>query len=159
MSLSGKISTELPVQATAEKWFHTVRNQLHHIQHVSGDVHGAGLDQGDDWRANDSVKHWTYTVDGRVETCHERIESVDEQKKRIAFKIFGEAIDAKYKVYKLIFEAIEKDDGSGAIKWSVEYEKVSEDVQPPYMYLEFYDHLTEDVDAHLLKADEKNARK
>ena len=105
------------------------------------------------------VNYYCWTTDGRVETCHERIESVDEQKKRIAFKIFGEAIDAKYKVYKLIFEAIEKDDGSGAIKWSVEYEKVSEDVQPPYMYLEFYDHLTEDVDAHLLKADEKNARK
>jgi len=62
MSLSGKISTELPVHATAEKWFNTFTNQLHHIQHVTGKIHGAKLHEGDDWHTNDSVKHWTFTL-------------------------------------------------------------------------------------------------
>ncbi|WVZ03147.1 hypothetical protein V8G54_023953 [Vigna mungo] len=130
MSLTGKITTELPIDETADEWFDTFRNQFQHIQDIVGNVHGARLLQGDDWHANDSVKHWTYTV----------------------------AIDHKYKVFNLTFEAIEKDDGSAAIKWSIEYEKVSEDVHPPYGYLEFYDHVTKDVDAHLVKAP-KNATK
>ena len=62
MILSGKISTELPVHSTADKWFHTLTNRLHHIQHVAGKVHGAKLHEGDDWHANDSVKHWTFTL-------------------------------------------------------------------------------------------------
>ena len=74
------------------------------------------------------------------------------------FKLYGEDIDDKYKVFNLIFEAIEKDDGSAAVKWSVEYEKVSEEVHAPYGYLEFCDHCIRDVDAHLAEAQE-NANK
>jgi len=62
MSLSGKISTERPVHATVDTWFHAFTNQLHHIQHVTDQIHVAKLHEGDDWHANDSVKHWTYTV-------------------------------------------------------------------------------------------------
>jgi len=98
------------------------------------------------------------TTDGKTVTCLETIESVDEQNKKIEFKLFGEAIDDKYKVFKLTFEAIEKDGGSAAIKWSIEYEKVSEEVRPPYGYLELYDHVIKDVDGHLVEA-EKNASK
>ncbi|WVZ03749.1 hypothetical protein V8G54_024555 [Vigna mungo] len=93
-------------------------------------------------------------TDGKTVTCHEAIESVDVQKKIIVFKLFGEDVDDKYKVLKLIFEAIEKDGGS--TKRSVEYEKVSEDVHPPYGYLELLDHCIKDVDAYLVKA-EQNA--
>ena len=207
MSLSGKISTELPVHATAEKWFHIMTKKLHHIQHVAGKIHGAKLHQGDDWHVNDSVKHWTYTLgkylyslflfiyftksksekfhhfvhirsliefevsiylfssyfcektDGKTVTCLETIESVDEEKKRIAFKLFGEAIDDKYKVFNITFEAIEKDGDSAAIKWSIEYEKVSEEVHAPYGYLELYDHVTRDVDVHLLEGEKVSANK
>ncbi|KAL9298214.1 hypothetical protein ACSQ67_024110 [Phaseolus vulgaris] len=159
ISLSGKISTELPVHATAEKWFHIMTKKLHHIQHVAGKIHGAKLHEGDDWHVNDSVKHWTYTLDGKTVTCLETIESVDEENKRIAFKLFGEAIDDKYKVFNIIFEAIEKDGGSAAVKWSIEYEKVSEEVHAPYGYLELYDHVTRDVDAHLLEAEKVPANK
>jgi len=98
------------------------------------------------------------TTGGETFSCLETIESVDEQKKTIVFKLFGEAMDDKYKEYKLTFEAIEKDGGSAAIKWSVKYEKVSEDIRPPYGYLEFYDHVTKDIDAYIVKA-EKNASK
>jgi len=97
-------------------------------------------------------------TDGKAITCHETIESVDEKNKKIVFKLYGDEIDDKYKVFYLIFEAIEKDGGSAAIRWSVEYEKVSEEVRPPYGYLEFCDHCIKDVDAYLIKAEE-NANK
>jgi len=98
------------------------------------------------------------TTDGETVTCLEKIESVDEQNKKVEYKLFGEAIDDKYKVFNLTFEAIEKDGGSAAIRWSIEYEKVSEDVRPPYGYMELYDHVIKDVDAHLVE-DEKNVGK
>ena len=99
------------------------------------------------------------TTDGKTVTCFETIESVDEENKRIAFKLFGEAIDEKYKVFTSTFEAIEKDGGSAAVKWSVEYEKVSEEVHAPYGYLELYDHVVRDIDAHLVEDEKVTANK
>ncbi|CAJ1975444.1 unnamed protein product [Sphenostylis stenocarpa] len=151
MSLSGVISTEVGVHSTAEKWFNLFSKQLHHVQKVAERIHGAKLHQGDEWHTNDSVKHWTYTIDGRVVTCQESIKSVDEKNKRMVFKLFGEDIDKEFKVFNLIFEAIEKNDGSAAIKWSVEYERVNEDVHPPYGYMEFCNKCVKDIDAYLFK--------
>jgi len=61
-SLSGKISTEVGVHATAEKWFNLYSKNLHHIQNVAERIHGAKLHKGDEWHTNDSVKHWSYTI-------------------------------------------------------------------------------------------------
>ncbi|KAK7405721.1 hypothetical protein VNO78_07329 [Psophocarpus tetragonolobus] len=158
MALAGKITSEIGVHKTAEKWLNLYSKELHHIQNVAERIHGAKLHQGDDWHANDSVKHWTYIVDGKTVTCHETIESIDVENKTITFKLYGEDIDDKFKVFKLIFEAIDKNDGSAAIRWSCEYERLNKDVPRPYGYMEFCTKCAEDVDAYFVKAEE-NANK
>lgn len=94
------------------------------------------------------------TADGKSVTCQEIIESIDEQNKTMVFKLFGEDIDKQFKVFNLIFQAIDKKDGSAAIKWSVEYERVTEDVHPPFGYIEFCNQSVKDVDAYLVKPEE-----
>jgi len=91
------------------------------------------------------------TTDGKEEKCVEFIESVDEEKKTIEFNIHGLDIEDKYNVFHLTFQAIEDDPGSPTIKWSIEYERQTKDVRPPYLYLELYDRVTRDVDAYLFK--------
>ena len=90
------------------------------------------------------------TIDGKVHTCHESIE-VDEQNKKITFKLFGGDIDEHYKVFNLIIEVIDKGDGSGAAKWTVEYEKINEDIDPPNGWMDLLGKVTREVDAHLVK--------
>jgi len=46
-------------------------------------------------------------TDGKVTTCLESIESVDKENKTITYKLFGEDIDHRFKVFKLIFQAID----------------------------------------------------
>jgi len=91
-------------------------------------------------------------TDGKVTTCHESIESVDEANKTIYYKLFGEEIDQKFKVFRLIFQAIDKENGGAIIKWSIEYERVDEEIEPPYGYIEYVHKCTSDIDGHLLKA-------
>jgi len=98
------------------------------------------------------ILFWT---DGKVVTCQEKIESVDEKNKSIVFKLFGEDIDNQFKVFNLIFQAIEKNDGSAAIKWSVEYQRANEEVHPPYGYMEFCNKCTKDIDDYLFKEEDK----
>jgi hypothetical protein len=86
-----------------------------------------------------------------VQTCHESIEEVDEQNKKSTFKLFGGDIDEHYKVFKLILEVLDKSDGSAAVKWTIEYEKINEDIDPPNGWMDCLNKCTRDIDAHLVK--------
>lgn len=92
------------------------------------------------------------TTDGKVTTCKEKVESVDEKNKTIYYKLFDGDIDGKYKDFKLIFQAIDKEHGGAIIKWTIEYERVNDEVDPPYGYIEYVHKCTRDIDAKLLKA-------
>ncbi|XP_027908837.1 MLP-like protein 43 [Vigna unguiculata] len=152
MTLAGKITTEIGVHATAAKWFNLFAKQLHHVQNLAERVHGTKLHRGQDWHHPESIKQWTYVIDGKVTTCQESIESIDEANKTITYKLFNGDIDQQFKVFKFIFQAIDKNSGGAIIKWTIEYERVSEDVDPPYGYVEYLHKSTRDIDAHLLKA-------
>ncbi|XP_061366033.1 MLP-like protein 43 [Gastrolobium bilobum] len=150
-SLSGKVSTELGIRTTAAKFFNLVLKQLHHVQNVTERVHQTKLHEGD-WHTIGSVKHWTYVIDGKVVTCKENIEAIDERSMIITYNLFEGDISQKFKIFKLIFQAIDKDDGSAFVKWTFEYEKINENVEPPYSYMDLFTSITKDIDAHLVQA-------
>ncbi|CAJ2657165.1 MLP-like protein 28 [Trifolium pratense] len=151
MVLAGKLITELGIKTTAEKFFKLFSSELHEVQNVCERVHETKLHRGDDWHDTDKVLHWTYVIDGKVHTCYEIIEEVDEQNKKSTFKLFGGDIDEDYKVFKLILEVIDKRDGSATVKWTIEYEKSNEDIDPPNGWMDYLNKLTRDVDAHIVK--------
>jgi len=62
MTLSGKISTEIGVHATAAKWFNFQLTQLHQVQHLTDHVHETRLHEGEDWHHHETIKHWTYVI-------------------------------------------------------------------------------------------------
>ncbi|KAL1300527.1 hypothetical protein HN51_045176 [Arachis hypogaea] len=154
MALTGKLSTEIAIHSPASKFFDLVTKKMHHVQNICERVHAGKLHEGDDWHSvGGSVKHWTYVIDGKVTTSKETIESIDEKNKIVIFKLFDGDIDQRYKAFKVIFQVIENNNnGSGSAKWIVEYEKVNDDVEAPYGYMEYFDKFTKDIDAHLLEA-------
>ncbi|KAK7389371.1 hypothetical protein VNO78_24337 [Psophocarpus tetragonolobus] len=99
-------------------------------------------------------------LEGKTVTCHESFESIDEKNKTIRYKLFGEDISKQFKVFRLIFQAIDKNEHgcTAAIKWTVEYERVSKDVHPPFGYMEYFNKVVEDIDGYLVK-EEENANK
>ena len=90
--------------------------------------------------------------DGKVSTCKESIEAIDEQNKSITYNLFDGDISQHYKVFKLILQVIENTGGGASVKWTIEYEKINEDVEPPYGYMEYLDKGTKEIAGHLLKA-------
>lgn len=47
---------------------------------------------------------------------------------------------------------IDVENAGGVLKLTLEYEKLSEDITPPYGYLDIVTEAAKDVDVHLLKA-------
>ncbi|MED6146000.1 hypothetical protein PIB30_030459 [Stylosanthes scabra] len=153
MALTGKLSIEIPIHAPAGKFFHLMGRQLHHVQNVCERVHGAKLHEGDDWHSvGGSVKHWTYVIDGKVVTCKESIDSIDEQNNSVTYNLYDGDISQSYKVFKLSFQVTDRDNGGANVKWTVEYEKINDDVEAPYGYMEYLDKCTKEMDSHLVKA-------
>ncbi|CAL0323138.1 unnamed protein product [Lupinus luteus] len=153
MALTGKISTEIPIQAPPSKWFNLFAKQLHDVQHHAERVHQTKLHEGEDWHHNDTIKHWTYEIDGKVVACKEKIVSYDEEKKTIKYALFDGDFTPYYKDFTLIFRVIEKEDGSAFVNFAIEYEKKDDSVpEPPHGYAEYLAKFSRDIDANLLKA-------
>ncbi|XP_061367710.1 MLP-like protein 28 [Gastrolobium bilobum] len=151
MALIGKLSVETGGHSSADKFYNLFAKQLHQLQNLCEGVHGTKLHQGD-WHSIGSEKHWTYTIDGKVTTCKEKIESIDERNKTNKYILYDGEIDQNYKIFRLILQVIARNDGGAIVKWTVEYEKTNEDVDPPFGYMEYFAKITKDVDVHLLKA-------
>ncbi|KAK2354340.1 hypothetical protein P8452_74736 [Trifolium repens] len=153
MVLLGKLTTELGIKSPAEKFYNLFASQLHDVHNLCERVHLAKVHEGDDWHDTETIKHWTYVIDGKVHTCLETIEEVDDQNKKIIYKLFGtDDIDTHYKQFKLILEVVDK--GShGAVKWTIEFEKVNEDVDPPNGWMDYLSKSTRDIDGHLVKGE------
>lgn len=45
-----------------------------------------------------------------------------------------------------------KSDGSGAIKWTIDFEKINENIDPPNGWMDFVTSFTRDLDAHLVNS-------
>ncbi|XP_016168824.1 MLP-like protein 31 [Arachis ipaensis] len=90
---------------------------------------------------------------GKVVTCNETIDIIDEQKYLVIYNLFDGDISKNYKVFKLAFQVSDNSNNSGTlVTWSVEYEKINNDVEAPYGYMEYLDKSTKEIDAYLLKA-------
>ncbi|XP_061357321.1 MLP-like protein 43 [Gastrolobium bilobum] len=150
-SLSGKVSTELGIRTPAAKFFNLVLKQIHHIQNVTERVHQTNLHEGDSHDIG-SVRQWTYVIDGKVVTSKDSIEAIDERNMIITYKLFDGYVSQQFKICELIFQVIDKADGSAFVKWTFEYEKINDSVEPPYGYMDYVTKVTKDIDAHLLKA-------
>ncbi|XP_028759033.1 MLP-like protein 43 [Neltuma alba] len=153
MALTGKLEIENEIQTPASKFFHLFTKQLHHVQNITDHIHVGELHEGEDWHNIGSVKQWSYTVDGKVVKCKERIEVYDEVNNIIKFDLFEGDLMEQYKSFKITLQISDKGAGGGAVvKWIIDYEKLNEGIPDPSGYLDYVTNVTKDADAHLLTA-------
>ncbi|ESW25296.1 hypothetical protein PHAVU_003G023600 [Phaseolus vulgaris] len=153
MSLSGKVEGEVEIQASADKFFHIFRKKLHHVPNISSErIHAAKVHEGD-WENVGSVKHWDITIEGKKTSVKEKIEAIDDDNRILTYSLFDGEISESYKSFKGTLQVIDKENNGGIVKWTFEYEKLSENITAasPESYLEFASVVTKDIDDHLLK--------
>ncbi|XP_045803281.1 MLP-like protein 43 [Trifolium pratense] len=152
MALSGKVESEVEIEAPAAKFYNVFRKQLEHLPNITTHIHDAKVHEGD-WENVGSVKHWEFTIDGKKVSAKAKIESIDDENKVITYSIFDGEFSEKYKSLKSIIQVIDKEHGGGIVKWTYEYEKLKEDITglSPELILDFAIKITKDIDAHLVK--------
>ncbi|KAI4357629.1 hypothetical protein L6164_001566 [Bauhinia variegata] len=153
MALIGKVETEIPIKAPAAKFFKVFRSEFHQAPNMCTEtLHGVDLHEGD-WHVHiGAVKQWEYTMDGKRSKAKERVEHIDDENMTIKYTIFGGEVNENFKSLKATFQVTAKVDG-GIVKWSLEYEKVSEVIpgSGTDSYIDFANKITKEIDAHLVK--------
>ncbi|CAK9154745.1 unnamed protein product [Ilex paraguariensis] len=149
-NLAGKVEAEVEIKCDADEFFHSWGGKAHQLPNLCSEkLHNVEVHEGD-WKTEGSAKLWTYVHEGKVETLKERLKIDEENKHLTADVIEGDPMKL-YKIYKVSLQIITKGQSSFA-KWSIDYEKINEDVPAPTAYLDWIVNSSKLVDKSLLKA-------
>ncbi|KAH7526831.1 hypothetical protein JRO89_XSUnG0047100 [Xanthoceras sorbifolium] len=172
MALSGRLEADIEIKAPAEKYYNIFKAQCHHVPNIaSTNVQGVDLHEGD-WETHGSVKLWKYTIVEikspadkfyKVFSCEaDSIPNLSSDNLH-AVELHEGDWDAHgagdlmkhFKSYKVIIHVVPKSSEGSLVRWIWEYEKLQEDGPTPSKYVDAVTKLTKNIDANLLKAEQK----
>ncbi|XP_009349512.1 MLP-like protein 28 [Pyrus x bretschneideri] len=154
MAQIAKMEVQAEIKASADKFYEIFLSKGYLLPKMCPNViKDLQVIQGD-WGSVGSVKQWTYfAADNVSEVSRETIEAIDEKSKSVTFRTVGGQLAKCYKSFKATVQVTPKVSGgcsSSSVKWTVEYEKLTEGVPVPHKYMDFLVLLTNNIDAHLL---------
>ncbi|XP_062146193.1 MLP-like protein 31 [Alnus glutinosa] len=148
MTLFGKVEGDVEIKAPAEKFHEIFSGRPHHISNVTPEkIQGCALHEGD-WGVEGSVIYWNYVHDGEAKAAKEKIVAIDDTNKSITFKVIEGDLLKEYKDFVIVVQATPKGEGN-LVHWTMEYEKLKDDIPEPNSLLQFLIDVSKDIDAHL----------
>ncbi|OWM86175.1 MLP-like protein 43 [Punica granatum] len=148
----GRMEIDVGIISPAEKFHKLFSCRPQHIPKMSSPkLEDCKLHEGN-WGKVGSVISWHYVEDGERKVAKEKIEAIDDEKRSTTFRVVDGDLTKLYKKFILIFQATPKEGIGGVARWTLEYEKLSEEVPEPYATLEFCAQVTKDIDSHLKSA-------
>ncbi|XP_057781598.1 kirola-like [Salvia miltiorrhiza] len=149
MGLHGKLIAAIEFKAGGDVFHELFRYKPEHISKATPDkVHGCDLHEGQFGHVG-SIICWRYTHDGKEKRAKQVIQSIDEDKKLIEFKMLEGELMELYKDF-LITIHVETHGGIDLVTWTLEYEMLNEDVEHPITLLSFFIDITKDIETHHL---------
>ncbi|XP_019160091.1 PREDICTED: kirola-like [Ipomoea nil] len=102
------------------------------------------------WGTVGSVIIWKFSHDGKTKIAKEVIEAIDDEKKLVKFRVIGGDLMESHKSF-IITCHVDSNGDDNFVTWTIEYEKLKEEIPEPLTYLEFLLNMTKDMDDHHAK--------
>ncbi|XP_020589031.1 MLP-like protein 423 [Phalaenopsis equestris] len=150
--MASKLETEVEVTSPADKFWGSIRDSTElfpkifpqHYQSIKV-IEGDGKSDGNK-SAIDMVAGVPF-----VKFAKEKVEFVDDANKQVKYSVIDGELLSYYKSFRPTLQVASKGDGVAVVKWTVEYEKVNDEVPPPELIQEMAVQTFKDLDAYLLK--------
>ncbi|KAF8369711.1 hypothetical protein HHK36_006773 [Tetracentron sinense] len=140
---------EVQIKSPADKFYGIFRNNIGHLTEVFPDhyksmevIEGEGNGLG-------SARLWNFHLETPM-VFKERIIAIDDENRSITFSALEGDINTDYCTFNPTVQVTPQGDGS-LVKWFIEFEKTNEDVRHPNHFLDFFEKVTKEMDAYLLK--------
>ena len=149
MGLSGKLVSSICIKSDGDVFHELFREKPHHISGICPEkIQNCDLHEGE-WGKVGSVIFWNYFHDGKERVAKEIIEAIDEENKSVTFKVIEGDLMEQYKSLKLIVHVDTKGEDN-LVTWTLDYEKLNEEVAEPHTLMDFCLHVTKDIETHHL---------
>ncbi|CAK9318406.1 unnamed protein product [Citrullus colocynthis] len=149
MGLYRKLETYVDIEAPASKFHELIHKNPHHMANIAPDkIQSCELHEGE-WGKVGAILYWNYVHDGKACVAKDVIEAVDEENNSLTWKMLEGDLLNEYKSFRMTIQCIPKDKGS-MIHFTLEYEKLHENVEDSHSLLELCDSVSKAVGAHLV---------
>ncbi|TKY58605.1 defense response [Spatholobus suberectus] len=150
MATSGKLEAEIEVKSSADKFWGAIKDSAEIFPKVSNDYKSIEILEGDG-KAAGSVRQVTLGEGSLVKIVKEKIDFVYDENRTLVYRVIDGDLLNYFKHLKGQLSVTPKGDGS-LVKWSYEYEKVSQDIPDPDIVKEFVLKTLQKVDDYILNA-------
>ncbi|KAL8196539.1 hypothetical protein R6Q57_024834 [Mikania cordata] len=152
MANTGKLNVEVKVKSDADKFWEAIMDSATIFPKACSDLYKAVEVVEGNGRSVGSVRV-VHFAEGSpvVKSAKEKIEELDEAKKKVAYSVIDGDMMQYYKSFKASLEVIPDGEGS-LVKWFCEFEKASEEVPDPEMIRDFAAKNFKQIDDFLFKA-------
>ncbi|KAL7090788.1 hypothetical protein ACP275_12G064000 [Erythranthe tilingii] len=149
MGLIGKLVSGTNIKSDGDVFHEIFRERPHHISGMSPDVvQNVDLHEGE-WGTVGSVIFWNYTHDGKECVGKNIIEAIDEEKRLVTFNMVEGDLMELYKTFKTTIH-VDTDGEDNLVTWTLDYEKLNEDVTEPHSLMDLCIKMTKDIESHHL---------
>ncbi|KAE8667199.1 Detected protein of unknown function [Hibiscus syriacus] len=146
-----KMDCQVVIKSSAEKLYDAFRTKAPFLPKMSnGLIADVKLLQGD-WNSVGAVRLWSYVSQGKSQEVKEIIEDVDEENKRMVFRLVEGDLLQSYDNWRNILNISPTGEGT-LVKWTMEFEKQNQDIPDPVEYAASLIALTQNIDAYFLNA-------
>ncbi|MBA0572500.1 hypothetical protein Golob_002838 [Gossypium lobatum] len=145
-----RMECQLEIKSSADKFFDAYKTKAQLMPKMANQVvRDVKLVEGNGWDSEGSVRQWYFVAGGKLETCKEMMEKVNDKDRTLVYKLVEGEIMKAFKSWNSILNVMPMGEGS-LVKWTMEFEKQNDDVPDPVKYGEFLTTWAKNVDTYLL---------
>ncbi|RZC58188.1 hypothetical protein C5167_005495 [Papaver somniferum] len=143
-----KLGFETEIKCSADKYFGLFSYKITQLPKLFPNIYKSIEVIGGDGTSVGSTRLWKFFKDGKEMTVKNRVTSFDKEKRSITVEVFEGEVMKNYKSLSAKLDVVPKKYAAGngiLVKWSLEFEKVNDDIPNPTAYLDALRVTTKEV--------------
>ncbi|XP_019160143.1 PREDICTED: kirola-like [Ipomoea nil] len=146
MGLKGKVVGQVEISFHGDIYHEIFRERPHHLPSMCSAIHSI---EGQGGTVGSTIT-LIFTHEGKTKMAEDVIEAIDDEKKLVKFRVVKGDILESYKSFSLTCQVHSNDDDH-FVTWTLEYEKLSEEIPEPLSYLQTILDITKEMEDHHAK--------
>ncbi|XP_031122042.1 kirola-like [Ipomoea triloba] len=146
MGLKGKLLGQIEISFHGDLFHEILGARPHHLPSMSSVVH----EVDGQWGTQGCTTIYKYTQGGKTETAETVMDTIDNEKKIVKYRVVKGDILNSYKSFIATCE-VETNGDDNFVTWTIVYEKLKEEIPEPLTYIEYFLKLTKELDDHHAK--------
>ncbi|KAI3889331.1 hypothetical protein MKX03_004746 [Papaver bracteatum] len=134
-----KLGFETEIKCSADRFFDMFSHNATQLPKLLPNIFKSVVIVEGDGTSVGSIRVWIYEVEGKEMTAKERLAMVDKEKRSITYELIEGELMNYYKAMTVKLDVVPKQGAAGnanLVTWSLEFEKVNEDIPNPTAYID-----------------------